>query len=194
MNKNDQQLLKTTVPSKEQTLQTVQCGHWCQLDYELRKHATRSHEPGAMHLRGNPNDQGTRSLLAAKLVGKVPMKRFAVRISFKRWTSTHTSTPAESTDWFHRGFRWPTRLERSVRLRYAGAISCGYWSTPLSIPSIASIKSCERCFSPYRSEWANIALTPYTLSHNNSTVGSVEVNRNWFEMISFPKCLWIVIV
>lgn len=52
-----------------------------------------------------------------------------------------TSKVFESKGSFQAGFSQPTLAERSVRLRYLGAMSEGYWETPLSTPSIASTNS-----------------------------------------------------
>lgn len=52
-----------------------------------------------------------------------------------------TSTVFESKGSFQAGFRNPTLLETSVRMRYFGCFSVSYWLTPLSIASMASMYS-----------------------------------------------------
>ena len=105
-----------------------------------------------------------------------------------------TSTVFESKGSFQAGLSQPTRAARSVRLRYLGVISLGYWETPLSTPSMASMNSCiVSLFSAATLELLKESVTLYSFSQSVSTVGSSSCTFNRLAMTSWPKCLWAVI-
>ena len=113
------------IPSKVQIAQIELCDRLDRIGYELQWRLIPSLEQATMHLQDNLNDQGIRYLLIPRPFGNGPEQKVNPGLNSKIGHG-RTSTPSESTDSFHRGLRCPTRLERSVRLLYAGGISDGY--------------------------------------------------------------------
>lgn len=99
-------------------------------------------EPATKPLRSNPSAPGTLrppTWTLSRIVPAAISRCQKTRII--RWGMRLTSTVFESKGSFQAGLSQPTLAERSVRLRYLGVISRGYWDTPLSTPSIPSTNS-----------------------------------------------------
>lgn len=147
-----------------------------------------------MLLRSNPNVPRILhlpTLTLSRIVPVVKPKSFGTRkeVVVIKLNVYLTSRVFESKGSFQAGFSQPTLAERSVRLRYLGAISEGYWETPLSTPSIASTNSYALPVNRCPGAWREKGGTLYSLSQRVPTVGSSSWSWNLLAMISWPKCL-----
>ena len=136
--------------SKERIVRRELFSHSGPLESAVRGHQRPRFGPAARILHNNPDAPGTLHLpmwTLSRIAPTVTSRRFRdmtglgkIRADVRQGMRL-TSRVFESKGSFQAGFSHPTLAERSVRLRYLGAISRGYWETPLSTPSIASINS-----------------------------------------------------
>ena len=130
--------------SKERIVRRELFSHLGPLESAVRGHQRPRFGPAARILHNNPDAPGTLHLptwMLSRIVPTVTSRRFREVSGRMRGRECLTSRVFASKGSFQAGFSHPTLAERSVRLRYLGAISRGYWETPLSTPSIASINS-----------------------------------------------------